>query len=95
LNGKNPTPKSPPRTAGAVVAPGLATGEAVKKDVLAFLKRERDALTEELRQLQKGERQVIHLNGGHADITSKHMQTLEARLFRFEEMIAASESGVA
>jgi hypothetical protein len=67
----------------------------VKKVVLEFLKRERDALTEELRQLQQGERQVIHLNGGPADITGSHMRALEARLLRFEEMIAASESGVA
>jgi hypothetical protein len=67
----------------------------VKKGVLDFLKRERDALAEELRQLQQGERQVIHLNGGLADITDRHKQALEVRLLRFEEMIAASESGVA
>jgi hypothetical protein len=67
----------------------------VKKGVLEFLKRERDALAEELRQLQQSELQVIHLNGGLADITDRHMAALEARLLRFEEMIAASESGVA
>ena len=67
----------------------------MKRDVLDFLKRERDALADELRLLQKGELQVIHLNGGPADITDRHMSALEMRLLRFEEMIAASESGVA
>jgi hypothetical protein len=67
----------------------------LKRAILDFLKRERDAIAEELRQLQAGERQVIHLNSGSHDITENVTDEIEARLLRFEELIAASESGVA
>jgi hypothetical protein len=67
----------------------------VKRAVLEFLNRERDLIAEELRQLEHGERQVIHLNGGLNDITGQQIASLEQRLFRFEELIAATESGVA
>lgn len=65
----------------------------MKREILEFLKRERDALAEELRRLQKGERRVTTSPAGQ-DVTQKAMAELEARLLRFEEMIAAYESGL-
>jgi hypothetical protein len=67
----------------------------VKRGILEFLKSERDGLADELRQLQQGVRRVVHLDGDLTDITSRVISDGEARLMRFEEMIAASESGVA
>jgi hypothetical protein len=67
----------------------------VKRDILDFLKRERDGLADELRQLQQGKRRVVYLDGGLKDVTVQVVSDSEARLMRFEEMIAASESGVA
>ena len=65
----------------------------MKRDILNFLKRERDALTEDLRRLQHGERRILTPPLGQ-DVTQKAMAELEARLLRFEELIAASESGL-
>jgi hypothetical protein len=67
----------------------------LKGEILKFLKRERDALAEEIRRLQQGERKVVHLNAGEHDITAQHADELEQRWLRFEELIAACESGVA
>jgi hypothetical protein len=67
----------------------------VRRDILEFLKRERDGLADELRQLQQGIRRVVYLDGDLKDITGKVVTDGEARLMRFEEIIAASESGVA
>lgn len=67
----------------------------MKREIRDFLKRERDALAEELRRLQHGERKVIHLNSGEHDITRTVAAEIETRLLRFEELIAASESGLA
>lgn len=66
----------------------------MKREVLEFLKHERDALAETLRQLQQGERKVIHVNSGQHDITPEATSEVEARLLRFEELIAASEAGL-
>jgi hypothetical protein len=65
----------------------------MKREILNFLKRERDALAEDLRRLQQAERRVMSNPAGQ-DITEKVMAELEARLLRFEELIAASESGL-
>lgn len=70
-------------------------GQAVKRDILMFLKRERDGLADELKQLQQGMRRVVYLDGDLKDITTNVIADWEARVMRFEEMIAASESGVA
>ena len=67
----------------------------MKRDILDFLKRERDGLADELRQLQQGMQRVVGLDGDLKDITARVISDGEARLMRFEEMIAASESGVA
>ena len=67
----------------------------MKREILTFLTRERDALAEEIRLLHQGERKVVHLNGGEHDITAQHANELEQRWLRFEELIAAYESGVA
>ena len=69
-------------------------GKEMKREILQVLARERDALAEDLRQLQQGERKVIHLNSGQHDITQKTAADVEARLLRLEEVIAASESGL-
>jgi hypothetical protein len=66
----------------------------MKREILEVLKRERDALAQELRRLQIGERKVIHLNSGQHDITAEAAAEVEARLLRFEELIAASEAGL-
>ena len=66
----------------------------MKREILAFLKQERDALAEDLNRLQRGERKVIHLNSGEHDITGTAASELEARLLRFEELIAATEARV-
>lgn len=67
----------------------------MKKNILEFLKSERDGLANELRQLQQGMRRVVHLDGELQYITSRVIADGETRLMRFEEMIAASESGLA
>jgi hypothetical protein len=67
----------------------------VRRDILVFLKRERDGLADELRQLQQGLQRVANLDGDLEGITARVVSDGEARLMRFEEMIAASESGVA
>jgi hypothetical protein len=67
---------------------------AVKRDVLDFLKRERDGLADELRQLQQGTRRVVYLDGDLKDVTASVIASGETRLMRFEEFIAASESRV-
>lgn len=66
----------------------------MKREFLEFLKRERDALAEDLRRLQAGELKVVHLNSGEHDITRQAAGEIETRLLRFEELIAASESGL-
>ena len=66
----------------------------MRKDVVRFLKHERDQLAERLQLLQGGEWEVVHVNGGRDNITVKAAETMEAQLFRFEEMIAAHESGI-
>ena len=67
----------------------------MKRDILEFLKRERDGLADELRQLQQGARRVVYLDGDKKDVTAAVIANGETRLMRFEEFIAASESGVA
>jgi hypothetical protein len=67
----------------------------VRRDILVFLKRERDGLADELRQLQQGMQRGVCLDGDLKDIAARVISDGEARLMRFEEMIAASESGVA
>jgi hypothetical protein len=69
--------------------------KAVRRDILDFLKRERDGLADELKQLQHGARRVVYLDGDLKDITAAVIASGETRLMRFEEMIAASEAGVA
>jgi hypothetical protein len=67
----------------------------MRKEILDFLKRERDELAGQLHQLQQGEWEVVHVNGGRENITAKVAATTEAQLLRFEELIAASEAGIA
>jgi hypothetical protein len=67
----------------------------VKRNFLEFLKRERDGLADELKQLQNGKRRAVYLDGDMKDITAAIIANGETRLMRFEEFIAASESGVA
>ena len=67
----------------------------MKRDFLEFLKRERDGLADDLRQLQQGARRVVYLDGDRKDITATVIANGETRVMRFEEFIAASESGVA
>ena len=67
----------------------------MRRDILVFLKRERDGLADELRQLQQGMQRAVCLDGDIKGVTARVMSDGEARLMRFEEMIAASESGVA
>lgn len=64
----------------------------MRRDVLAFLKQERDYLATELEHLQRGTRRVQHLNSGVDDITAEVAAETEARLLRFEELIAAVEA---
>lgn len=66
----------------------------MKREFLEFLKRERDALAEDLRRLQAGEVRVFQAGSGERDVTQHAAAEIEARLFRFEEIIAASESGL-
>jgi hypothetical protein len=70
------------------------TEKAVKRGILEFLKRERDSLAKELQQLQLGMRRVVYLDDDLKDITARVVADGEARLMRFEEIIAAWESGV-
>jgi hypothetical protein len=67
----------------------------VKRDILVFLKRERDGIADELAQLQQAMHRAACLDGDLKQITARVASDGEARLMRFEEMIAASESGVA
>ena len=67
----------------------------MRRDILDFLKRERDGLADELRRLQQGAQHVVSLDEDLKDMTARMIAEGEARLMRFEEMIAASESGVA
>jgi len=67
----------------------------MKREILEFLKRERDILQEDLRRLQQGEQKIVHLNSGEHDITTQVAAETEVRWLRFEELIAAFEAGVA
>jgi hypothetical protein len=67
----------------------------MRKDVLRFLKNERDQLAERLRMLQQGEWEVVRVNGGRENITAQVATSLEHQLLRFEELVAASETGIA
>jgi len=67
-------------------------GMAMRKETLEFLKRERDQLAGQLRLLQGGEWEVIHVNSGRENITPKMAADTEAQLLRFEELIAAYEA---
>jgi hypothetical protein len=66
----------------------------MRKETLSFLKRERDQLAGQLRLLQRGDWEVVHVNGGRENITPKVAADTEAQLLRFEELIAAYEAGV-
>lgn len=66
----------------------------MRKETLEFLKRERDQLSHQLRLLQRGEWEVIHVNSGRENITAKIAAAGEAQVLRFEEMIAAYEAGL-
>jgi hypothetical protein len=67
----------------------------MRKETLDFLKRERDQLATQLKLLQAGEWEVVHVNSGRENITPEVAATTESRLFAYEEMIAAYESGLA
>jgi len=67
----------------------------MKREILEFLKRERDLLAAELHRIRAGERRVIHVNSGEHDISETAGDEIESRLLRFEELIAASESRLA
>jgi hypothetical protein len=66
----------------------------MRKDVLRFLKDERDHLAGRLRLLQQGEWEVVHINSGRQNVTAEVAASMEDQLLRFEELIAASEAGV-
>ena len=66
----------------------------MKREVLEFLKRERDAIGHELARLKAGERRLVRREAGEHDMTPQAIAEAEARWVRFEEMIAAYESGV-
>ena len=66
----------------------------MRKETLRFLKRERDQLAGQLRLLQRGEWEVVHVNSGRENITPRVAADMEAQLLRFEELIAAYEAGV-
>ena len=66
----------------------------MRKEILQFLKRERDRLAGQLDLLQRGEWEVVHVNSGRENITPRVAADMEARLLRFEELIAAYESRV-
>jgi hypothetical protein len=67
----------------------------MRKETLQFLKRERDHLAGQLRLLQRGEWEVVHVNSGREDISLKVAADTEAQLLRFEELIAAYEARLA
>ena len=67
----------------------------MRKETLQFLKRERDHLAGQLRLLQRGEWEVVHVNSGREDISLKVAADMEAQLLRFEELIAAYEARLA
>jgi hypothetical protein len=67
----------------------------MKGEILEFLRRERDALAEDLRRLRQGERRVVRVNSGDHDATQDTIAEIEIRLHSFEELIAASEAGLA
>ena len=66
----------------------------MRKETLTFLKRERDQLAGQLRLLQHGEWEVVHVNSGRENITPRVAADTEAQLLRFEELIAAYEARV-
>lgn len=67
-------------------------GWVMRKETLEFLKRERDVLVDQLALLQRGDWEVVHINGGRENITSKVAAAGEAQVLRFEELIAAYEA---
>jgi hypothetical protein len=67
----------------------------LRKATLEFLRREREDLRADIRVLEAGQREVIDVGPtGRKNITFAHVERLLDRLGRFEEMIAAYESGL-
>jgi hypothetical protein len=67
----------------------------VKKATLAYLRGERARLTDELRLLENGAREVFQKTAaGRDDIIAKEVVDIRRRLTRLEEMLAAIEAGV-
>lgn len=67
----------------------------MKKATLQFLRRESEDLRADISILQAGQREVIEVSKtGRKSITLTYLDRLRDRLGRFEEMIAAYESGL-
>ena len=52
----------------------------MRKETLEFLKYERDQLASQLGLLQHGEWEVVHINSGRENITSRVVVTAEAQV---------------
>lgn len=67
----------------------------MKKATLAYLRYEHARLTDELKLLENGTREVFQRTlKGREDATSKELEDVRQRLTRLEEMLAAIEAGV-
>jgi hypothetical protein len=67
----------------------------LRKATLQFLHRERDDLRADLVILEARQREVIDVGStGRKNVTPAYIDRLLDRLGRFEEMIAAYESGL-
>ena len=64
----------------------------MRRETLEFLKHERDRIADQLGLLQRGEWEVVHIQGGRENITANVAAQTEAQLLRFEELIAAYEA---
>jgi len=67
----------------------------MKKETLKFLQRERDDLRSDIGLLEAGRREIIEVGpDGRRNVTLRALASLLARLGRFEEHVAAYESGL-
>ena len=67
----------------------------MRKVTLQFLRRESDDLRQDINILQAGQREIFEVSKtGRRSITLTYLDRLRDRLGRFEEMIAAYESGL-
>jgi hypothetical protein len=64
----------------------------MRRETLEFLRRERDVLAGQLALLRRGDWEVVHINSGRENITTKVAAAGEAQILRFEELIAAYEA---